>query len=129
MPKHYEEDEEDSSKSITSLILYAILFAAMAYIAKIYHFRLVSEIDHYQSSMPNNTIPLPNFRRHANEPNKSLIDSISGLKHTEKALMDWQEAFYAFRYEMTVSFTYDHSINYAASLLSAPRFSKHFFLE
>ena len=83
-------------------MLYAISFAVMAYIAKVYHFRLVSEIDHYQNTMPNNTIPLPNFRRSFRENNKSVGDELIGLKHTEKALMDWQEAFYTFRAEMTV---------------------------
>jgi hypothetical protein len=89
------------SRRVNSLFPYAVLFATMAYIAKIYHFRLVGEIGHYQDTMPNNSIPLPNFRRNRHE-NKSVTDGWAGLKQTEKALIDWQEAIYAFRLEMTV---------------------------
>lgn len=92
---------EKPSRAVNPLLLYAVLFAAMAYVAKIYHFRLIGEIDHYQDTMPNNSIPLPNFRRNRFE-NKSLSDGWAGLKQTEKALIEWQEAFYTFRLEMTV---------------------------
>jgi hypothetical protein len=102
MGKNHDDEEEGDSNSLSSIVLYAILFAGMAYVAKVYHFRLVAEIDYYQTSMPNNSIPLPTFRRHTNELNHSALNNILGLRNTEKALMDWQEAFYAFRYEMTV---------------------------
>jgi hypothetical protein len=96
-----KDNFEKKAKPSRSLLWYAVLFAVTAYIAKIYHFRLVGEIDHYQSAMPNNSIPLPNFRRNRHE-NKSLTDGWAGLKQTEKALIDWQEALYSFRLEVTV---------------------------
>ena len=81
------------------LFVYAFLFAAMAYIAKIYHFRLIDEINHYQNNVPNNTITLPPRDRYGNI---SLTDGWAGLKQTETSLIDWQEALISFRSEMTV---------------------------
>jgi hypothetical protein len=96
---HYAEHHNSMASRYIDLIIYAFLFAATAYIAEIYHLRLVNEIDHYQDSMPNNSIPLPPRSRLGNN---SRVDGWTGLKQTETALIDWQEAFLSFRSEITV---------------------------
>ncbi len=88
-----------TTRSVVPLFVYVILFAAMTYIAKIYHFRLVDEINHYHKIMPNHSILLP--PRYRNGHN-SLTDGWAGLNQTEASLIDWQEAFLSFRSEMTV---------------------------
>ena len=91
--------DNKTSRPVSPVFIYAFLFAAMAYIAKIYHFRLVDEINHYHKIMPNHSISLPSRTRRGQN---SLTDGWAGLKQTEIALIDWQEAFISFRSEMTV---------------------------
>ena len=87
-----------SSRSFLSIAFFGSSLLAMFFFSRTYHFRILAEIDRFQDAMPNNSIPLPSFH----SENKSHSDGLLGLKHTEKCLMEWQEAFYTYRFEMTV---------------------------
>ena len=87
----------NSFRSFQSLALHTFLFLLMAYVSKIYHFRLLKEMDYYQDAMPNNSIPVPR------PSNRSAFDLCEGLKKAEVKLMEWQEAFYSYRLVLTVN--------------------------